>query len=146
MAMYSIGQLAKQAGVNVETIRYYERQKLIAQPIKPAQGYRQYSSEVLTQVRFIKRAQHLGFTLAEIANLLVLSAADCRDVQHLAEHKLALVQAKKRDLARLEASLTQLVSACHHNTNEQHCPLIDSLQDELMSFMAWLRTLVQGLR
>lgn len=125
--MYTISQLAKSAGVNVETIRYYERQNLIEQPNKPLQGYRQYPEETLTKVMFIKRAQHLGFTLAEINALIDLSAGSCHEVQHLAEHKLDIVQAKIKDLIRLEKSLKQLVTSCQTNSDTASCPVIDAL-------------------
>ena len=125
--MYTISQLAKSADVNVETIRYYELQKLIEQPEKPLQGYRQYPEETLTRVLFIKRAQHLGFTLAEIEALIELSAGSCHEVQHLAEHKLDIVQAKIKDLKRLEKSLKQLIYSCQSNSDTASCPIIDSL-------------------
>ncbi|MBD2860288.1 Hg(II)-responsive transcriptional regulator [Spongiibacter sp. KMU-158] len=122
-----ISQLAKSAGVNVETIRYYERQNLIEQPNKPPQGYRQYPEDTLTKVLFIKRAQHLGFTLAEIHALIELSTGSCHEVQHLAEHKLDIVQAKIKDLKRLENSLKQLVTSCQSNPDTASCPVIDAL-------------------
>lgn len=125
--MYTISQLAKSADVNVETIRFYERQKLIEQPKKPLQGYRQYPEETLTKVLFIKRAQHLGFTLSEIDALIELSTGSCHEVQHLAEHKLDIVQAKIKDLKRLEKSLKNLVSSCQSNSDTGSCPIIDSL-------------------
>jgi MerR family mercuric resistance operon transcriptional regulator len=125
--MYTISQLAKSAGVNVETIRYYERQNLIEQPNKPPQGYRQYPEDTLTKVLFIKRAQHLGFTLAEIHALIELSTGSCHEVQHLAEHKLDIVQAKIKDLKRLENSLKQLVTSCQSNPDTASCPVIDAL-------------------
>jgi len=125
--MYTISQLAKSADVNVETIRYYERQKLIEQPKKPLQGYRQYPEETLTKVLFIKRAQHLGFTLSEIDALIELSSGSCHGVRHLAEHKLDTVQAKIKDLKRLEKSLKNLVSSCQSNSDTDFCLIIDSL-------------------
>jgi len=125
--MYTISQLAKSAGVNVETIRYYERQKLIEQPNKPTQGYRQYPEATLTKVLFIKRAQLLGFTLSEIKALIELSTGSCQEVQHLAEHKLGIVQAKIKDLKSLEKSLKHLVSSCQSNPDTASCPVIDSL-------------------
>ena len=125
--MYTISQLAKSAGVNVETIRYYERQKLIEQPERPAQGYRQYPEETLTKVLFIKRAQYLGFTLSEIDVLIKLSSGPCNEVQHLAEHKLDRVQAKIKDLKHLEQSLKNLISSCQSNPDSASCPIIDSL-------------------
>jgi MerR family mercuric resistance operon transcriptional regulator len=125
--MYTISQLTKSAGVNVETIRYYERQNLLEQPEKPLQGYRQYPEATLTKVLFINRAQHLGFTLSEIDALIELSVGSCHEVQHLAEHKLDVVQAKIKDLKRLEKSLKHLVSSCRSNPDTASCPIIDSL-------------------
>lgn len=125
--MYTISQLATSASVNIETIRYYERQKLIDQPEKPLQGYRHYPEETLTRVLFIKRAQQLGFTLAEIATLIELNTGSCHEVQHLAEHKLDVVQAKIQNLKRLEKSLKQLVSSCQSNSDPGSCPIIASL-------------------
>lgn len=127
--MYSISQLAKSAGVNVETIRYYERKGLIEQPQKPNQGYRRYPEETLAKIMFIKRAQHLGFTLAEIGVLIELSAGPCNKIQHLAENKLHIVQAKIKDLQSLEKSLKHLVSSCQSNQSSS-CPIIDSLAPE----------------
>ena len=100
---------------------------MIEQPEKPLQGYRQYPEETLTRVLFIKRAQHLGFTLAEIEALIELSAGSCHEVQHLAEHKLDIVQAKIKDLKRLEKSLKQLIYSCQSNSDAASCPIIDSL-------------------
>ena len=125
--MYTISQLAKSASVNVETIRYYERQKLIEQPKKPDQGYRQYPESTLTIVLFIKCAQNLGFTLAEVASLIKLSSEGCHGVQHLAKHKLDMVQAKIKDLKSLEKSLKKLITACQVNADNTNCPIIDSL-------------------
>ena len=77
--MYTISKLAKEANVGVETVRFYERKGLLEQPIKPIQGYRQYTEQALSRLLFIKRAQYLGFTLAEISSLLILSASNCED-------------------------------------------------------------------
>ncbi|MAZ90014.1 MAG: Hg(II)-responsive transcriptional regulator [Cellvibrionaceae bacterium] len=128
--MFTIGQLAKTAGVNVETIRYYERQQLIEQPDKPLQGYRRYPEETLYRILFIKRAQHLGFTLTEISSLIELSQGHCSDVQHLAENKLTAVRQKLKDLRRLERSLKSLIDECRINPDEAHCPIIESLVPE----------------
>lgn len=126
--MYTISKLAKEANVGVETIRFYERKALLEQPIKPLQGYRQYTQQALTRVLFIKRAQYLGFTLAEISSLLVLSASSCDDVQSLAEHKLDIIEDKLKDLSRLKGSLESLVSDCKNNPKNKICPIIQSLQ------------------
>lgn len=125
--MYTIGQLAKSVGVNIETIRYYERLQLIQQPVKPHQGYRKYPEETLAKVLFIKRAQDLGFTLTEISSLVVLSSGPCREIQHLAEHKLTKIQQKITDLQRLEESLRGLIVDCKANCNNARCPIIESL-------------------
>lgn len=125
--MYTIGKLAKSAEINLETIRYYERQGLIEQPKKPAKGYRQYSEDVLITLLFIKRSQQLGFTLSEISTLLELSNGSCRDVQLLAEKKLDTVSQKLKNLRRLEKSLKLLINQCRENSDETHCPIIESL-------------------
>ena len=105
----TIGKLADAAGVNVETIRFYERKGLITQPQKPIVGFRQYSSEILHRLHFIKRAQELGFTLDEISSLLKLGDEDCQEVQALAQQKLVLIRKKIIDLQRLESNLSHLI-------------------------------------
>lgn len=127
---YTIGQLAKAADVNVETVRYYERRGLITQPPKPAQGYRTYSKATLARILFIKRAQELGFTLEEIENLLVLGESRCSEVQELAEGKLASVREKINDLRRLERVLEDLVIQCRTNPGNTVCPIVESLQPD----------------
>ncbi|AQS39297.1 Hg(II)-responsive transcriptional regulator [Shewanella psychrophila] len=128
--MFTIGQLAKAVEVNVETVRYYERQGLIKQPPKPVQGYRRYPQDTLLRLMFIRRAQGLGFTLHEIASLISLSVGHCSDIQLLAEKKLLTVRIKIDDLQRLEHSLTHLVDQCRHNPDEACCPIITSLVPE----------------
>ena len=126
--MYTISKLAKEANVGVETVRFYERKGLLEQPIKPIQGYRQYTEQALSRLLFIKRAQYLGFTLAEISSLLILSASNCEDVQQLAEQKLAVIEDKLSDLLNLKESLVSLVSDCKNNPSDKDCPIIQSLQ------------------
>lgn len=123
----TISKVAKEIGVNIETIRFYERRGLIAQPIKPETGYRHYPDETVNRIRFIKRAQNLGFTLDEIANLLSLNDNPCGQVQELAEHKLHAVKEKMSDLRRLEKGLSTLLTQCRSNDDDSHCPIIDSL-------------------
>ncbi|MCC4819453.1 Hg(II)-responsive transcriptional regulator [Vibrio lentus] len=122
-----ISELAKSAGVNVETIRYYERRELIQQPLKPEQGFRDYTDATLERVLFIKRAQELGFTLEEISNLLQLGDENCLSVQEIAEHKLVNVRAKIVDLCRLESVLDNLVTQCKCNPSESSCPIVETL-------------------
>ena len=126
--MYTISKLAKEANVGVETVRFYERKGLLEQPIKPIQGYRQYTEQALSRVLFIKRAKYLGFTLAEISSLLRLSGGNCEDVQQLAEQKLAVIEDKLRDLLNLKDSLVSLISDCKTNPSDKDCPIIQSLQ------------------
>jgi len=122
-----ISEIAKSADVNIETIRYYERRNLISQPMKPTHGYRVYSKITLDRVLFIKRAQELGFTLEEIANLLLLGEGDCLSVQEIAQQKLTNVRAKMVDLNRLENVLDHLVIQCKNNSIESSCPIVESL-------------------
>jgi len=123
----TIGQLAKQAEINLETIRYYERRGLVERPDKPATGYRQYSNDSLQQLLFIKRAKALGFNLDEIQNLLLLSVGHCNEIQSLAEQKLDQVQYKIRDLGRLDDVLSDLVRQCNASVDKAHCPIVDAL-------------------
>ncbi len=129
--MYLIGQLAKAAGINVETIRYYQRLGLVEQPQKPLSGFRRYPVTTLNQLRFIKRAQELGFTLEQINNLLMLEDAPCHQVQEMALIKQQSVRRKIADLQRLEAVLNQLLNQCSSNSDEAHCPIINSLLLEI---------------
>ena len=127
MMNLTIGKLAANAGVNVETIRYYERRGLIDQPVKPKNGYRRYDKTILERILFIKKAQGLGFKLDEIENLLSLSNARCSEIQTLAEAKLGDVQLKIRDLRRLETVLADLVRQCNARLDKAHCPIIEVL-------------------
>ena len=124
----TISKVARLLDINIETIRYYQRRGLIEQPFKPAVGYRQYPIETVNRIRFIKRAQELGFTLDEIANLLSLNDRPCSQVKELAEHKHLAVKEKISDLRRLEKALKVLLIQCQNNDDDSHCPVIDSLQ------------------
>jgi len=96
--------------------------------MKPEQGYRHYSDNILNQIHFIKRAQKLGFTLDEIKGLLKLTHSSCSQVQSMTEQKLSVVQQKIADLQCLEKALVQLLSECRGNDNPDDCPVIHSLQ------------------
>lgn len=127
------GQLARAAGVNVETLRYYERQGLLPEPARRESGYRQYTAEDLAAVRFIKRAQGLGFSLKEIAGLLALRVdadTSCAEVRDRARAKLADVEARIADLVRIRAALARLVEACVGEGPTGHCPILDALEGE----------------
>ncbi|WP_269975103.1 MerR family transcriptional regulator [Pseudomonas aeruginosa] len=127
----SIGQLAAAAGVSVETIRFYQRQGLLVEPAKPIGGHRRYDAAVVTRLRFIKRAQVLGFTLAEVAGLLSLDQAQaqaCADTREFAAHKVAVLDQKMQDLAAMRSTLVALIQQCDEGNNENCCPIIQSLE------------------
>lgn len=127
----TIGGLANTAGVNVETIRFYQRKGLLPEPVRPYGSIRRYEESDLARVRFIKSAQRLGFSLKEIGELLKLEdGTHCDEARALAEHKLADVRQKLSDLARIESVLAALVVQCCVVTGRVNCPLIASLQEE----------------
>ncbi|KEZ76034.1 Hg(II)-responsive transcriptional regulator [Salinisphaera hydrothermalis] len=129
MDALSIGTLAQTAGVNVETIRFYQRRGLLAEPAKPYGGIRRYGEAHVTRVRFVKSAQRLGFSLAEVAQLLQLNdGVQCQEASVLAEHKLVEVRDKMTDLARIETALSSLLEACQAQQDAVSCPLIAALQ------------------
>jgi len=123
----TIGALAKAARVNVETVRYYQRRKLLGVPARPTGGVRRYGEDALARIRFIKRAQDLGFTLDEIAALLELERfSACRPARALAAKKLALVDARLHDLERLRSVLEELIERCDAGS-ARGCAIIESL-------------------
>mgnify|MGYP000489432539 CR=1 FL=1 len=124
----TISKIAKEIGINIETVRFYERKGLIKQPVKPLQGYRQYPTETVNRIRFIRRSQELGFTLNEIKGLLSLNDNPCNQVEALAKKKLVAVQTKQADLQLLEKALLEHISQCQNNEDDTCCPIIDSLQ------------------
>ncbi len=127
----TIGVFAKAAGVNVETIRFYQRKGLLPEPDKPYGSIRRYGETDVQRVRFVKSAQRLGFSLDEIAELLRLEdGTHCEEASRLAEHKLKDVREKQADLARMGIALSKLVRACHATKGNISCPLIASLQGE----------------
>ena len=130
---WTIGQLAKAVDVNVQTVRYYERLKLLSPSARRPSGYRVYGEEEERRLRFIKNAQALGFTLHEIRELLdlrVSSKARCSDVQWKAETKLRHVEAKVRDLRALARSLRKLIRTCRAGQSTDRCSILTSLESE----------------
>ena len=124
----SIGRLAAEAGVNVETIRYYQRRGLLAEPERPLNGQRRYPAELTKHVRFIKRAQVLGFTLEEIAGLLQLDEARaCAETRELADRKLRVIDSKLADLKAMRKALAKLVRQCDAPDSKGRCPIIHAL-------------------
>jgi Hg(II)-responsive transcriptional regulator len=129
----TIGALAGRSGVHLETIRYYENRGLIPKPARSASGYRQYPSATVDRVRFIKRAQELGFTLAEIHELLAMRARPSGPnsrVRRLALEKLAVIDSKIRDLNRMREALQTLTAACDGQGIVAECPIIGAMEED----------------
>ena len=127
----TIGKAARDAGVGVETIRFYEREGLIEQPAKGA-GYRTYAPEVVARIRFIRQAQGIGFSLKETRELLALRAnpnADCAEVRAQAEHKIAGVDEKIAELLRVRAALEAVVASCPGQGGLEGCTILEALED-----------------
>lgn len=124
-----IGAFAAAAGVNVETVRYYQRKGLLNEPDKPYGSIRRYGEADVARVKFVKAAQRLGFTLDEVAVLLTLDdGVHCKEAQALAEHKLSDVRSKLADLRRIESVLAELVRECDQARGKVSCPLVVALQ------------------
>lgn len=133
MHSMTIGKLAERAGVNIDTIRYYERHGLLPSPPRRPSGYRQYAAADVGRLRFIRRAKELGFTLAEIAELLSLSAGrDVRGVKRRAEQRLAQVERKIRELQRVRRGLKSLIAACPGHGALERCPIVAALSEEIL--------------
>jgi MerR family mercuric resistance operon transcriptional regulator len=127
----TIGILGKRGGVNVETIRYYQRRALLEEPLKPRGGFRRYPEESVKRVLFIKRAQTLGFTLEEIQGLLALDERKaCVETRGIAGHKLELIVQKIADLSKMKKSLARLVRSCDASAAGAPCPIIHLLADD----------------
>lgn len=125
---FSIGKLAQAAGVNVETIRYYQRRGLLVQPPRPLGGQRRYSADTVKCVRFIKRAQALGFTLDEVATLMTLDRAHaCAPTRALAERHRELLERKIADLTALHTAISELIRQCDSRRGNTKCPIIETL-------------------
>lgn len=126
----TISRLASAASVNVETVRFYQRSGLIDEPARPLSGYRTYGSDDVRRIRFIKRAQLLGFTLDEISNLIRLEGArGCASTRDLAAKKLAMVESKLNDLLAMKTALASMVARCDAKDSAAGCPIIESLID-----------------
>jgi len=132
----TIGGFAEAAGVNVETIRFYQRKNLLIQPDKPYGGIRRYGQADVARVQFVKAAQLLGFSLNEIADLLRLEdGTHCAEASQLAERKLRDVREKLAVLLHMETVLAQLVEDCHTRKGDVSCPMIASLQANKVSVL-----------
>ena len=128
----TVGELAKSAHVNDQTVRYYERRGLIAEPVRTRAGYRQYPDDAPERIRFIKRAQDLGFSLKEIKELLGLrvdAEGTCHAVEAKARDKIALVETKIEELHTMKKALERLVASCQQNEATGECPILEMLQE-----------------
>ena len=125
-----IGEVAKSTGISVEAIRYYERLGLIREAPRTASGYRQFEPQVVRRLRFVQRAQALGFSLEEIRELLELRAspdASAAEVRRIARAKLAQIEGKMEDLARIRDALDDVSCACSGEGPVGDCPILDAL-------------------
>lgn len=130
MKKLTIGGVAKEANVNVETIRYYERRRLLPQPLRTPAGYRIYSADAVRRLHFVKRAQELGFSLKEIKELLglrVRPGSTSADIRKRADAKITDIDKKIRTLQAMKKSLMQITNACSGCGSVSDCPILDSL-------------------
>ncbi|GAV20675.1 MerR family transcriptional regulator, mercuric resistance operon regulatory protein [Mariprofundus micogutta] len=133
MTRKTIGWVAKEAGVNVQTVLYYERRGLLPTPARSMNGYRVFNDASVRRIRFIKRAQELGFTLKKVIALLALQGeqdASCADVSAMAANHLEDIEAKIHDLERMKKALIPLVEACPKKGALKACPIMDSMEGD----------------
>ena len=133
MKALTIGQVARHAGVGIETVRFYERQGLLEEPARKQSGYRQYPEDVVARLRFIKRAKELGFSLKEIKELLALRVdptTTCAEVRSKAAAKIADVEQKIEALQRIRTALVKLTAVCRGRGPTSECPILDALDKE----------------
>lgn len=132
MSFMKIGEVAKQSEVGIETIRYYEREGLLAEPKRRPSGYRQYDESVVARLKFIRRTKELGFTLAEIRELLGLwfdANTRCEHVRHRAEQKITDIEDKIRSLQKMKRSLKKVIGECETKDSIDDCPLLDGIDN-----------------
>lgn len=133
MTQLTIGQVAKQAGVGVETVRFYERKGLLEEPKRKASGYRQYDEQVVARIHFIRRAKELGFTLKEIKELLELRldpSTTCAEVKVRAQAKIEDIKERIRSLQQMKNALAKLSQACSGRGSTSECPILESLDGQ----------------
>jgi MerR family mercuric resistance operon transcriptional regulator len=132
MARRTIGKLAKEAGVGVETVRFYERRGILSQPPKPPQGYRTYSERDLVTIRYVKEAQGLSFSLDEVQSLFARAEGDgsgfCKSVRGVARKRLSAVRQQIAELRSLEGKLEKFLVDCAANKGEKNCPILRQIR------------------
>lgn len=135
MGHYKVGEIAKKVGSNVETLRYYEKIKIMPKPKRKESRYRFYDELDLKRLQFIKRAKELGFTLKEIKELLNLkieSTATCGDVKHLAENKLKDIEERIKDLRNIKSVLAKLINQCIcEEISSEECPILEVIEQKV---------------
>jgi len=133
--MYTIGRIAAQVGISADTLRYYEKEGLLQPAKKSDAGYRLYDADAVRRLHFIKHAQHCGFSLAEIRELLTLKNSDaacCRDVRNVAIQKKLELEHKLRALHAMSQALTELIAVCNDETRSlDDCPILAALETSL---------------
>ncbi len=129
----TIGEVAKGSGIGIETVRFYERKGLIAEPPRTDSGYRQYPEEVVGRIRFIRRAKELGFALKEISELLSLRVnpdTTCVDVRKQTEFRISDVEEKIRALRRIKTALKKFAASCVGTGPATECPILEALEGQ----------------
>lgn len=132
MEILTIGQVAKKAMVNVQTVRYYEHRGLIPVPPRLKSGYRHYTGDIVNRIHFIKNAQALGFSLNEISELLSLRVdpkMTCREVKKHADAKIIDIEEKMNSLKKMRKALVKLSASCHGSGPTSQCPILDTLEN-----------------
>lgn len=126
MTVMKIGEVAKRSGIGIETIRFYEREGLLLKPERRPSGYRQYDEATVERLNYVRRAKELGFTLAEVKELLELSAAHsiCEHIRQRAEKKITDIDSKIRNLQQMKRSLGKIVQRCRVKNSTEDCPLV----------------------
>ena len=132
MATMTIGQVAREAGIGIETVRFYEREGLLEKPTRRESGYRQFHAEAVVRLRFIKQAQRLGFTLREIRELLALKLdphATRAEVRKSAIAKVEDIDQRIAELKRMKKALSPLIDACDGKGTLDGCPILDAIEN-----------------
>jgi MerR family copper efflux transcriptional regulator len=132
MQTFTIGQVAREAGIGVETVRFYEREGLLEEPERRQSGYRQFQQEAIDRLRFIKQAQRLGFTLREVRDLLALKldpGATRSEVRERAVAKVADIDKRIAELKRMKKALAPLIKACDGRGTLEGCPILAAIEE-----------------
>ncbi len=133
MSEVTIGKLAQNAGVNIETIRFYERKGIMPKPVRKPSGFRLYSDTDLKRLNFILMAKRHGFTLAEIKDLLELRVnpqSTCEEVRYKANEKIRVIEEKLRELKRMQKALQTLAASCHGSNPTGDCPILEAFEQK----------------